>query len=271
MSGRDISFSTSTDAADPLSRRQPHLGRRRRDRPAPKPTRSSATFGPASSATTRRLARAALAPARAEVDRGAHAVWSSHLDGLRESRKAVIAVTLGWRLFRENETRMTDEGHERTRRRRGAARRRPGRQAGLSGSKPRRRVERQDLRRRPHAGLDRQQPAAVPGSDRRGEPGEHQLLHRRCRRPAHRRRARTRPPRSTRWSRPATASACRIRPTSIRSARSVSRPTAWPSSTPTTSARACARPPPTSTPTTCSATRRPTARPTASTARSGSR
>jgi VWFA-related protein len=34
----------------------------------------------------------------------------SHLDGLRESRKAVIAVTMGWRLFRENETRMTDKG-----------------------------------------------------------------------------------------------------------------------------------------------------------------
>ena len=34
----------------------------------------------------------------------------SHLDGLRESRKAVIAVTLGWRLFRENEQHMTDKG-----------------------------------------------------------------------------------------------------------------------------------------------------------------
>jgi VWFA-related protein len=33
----------------------------------------------------------------------------SHLDGLRESRKAVIAVTMGWRLFRENETRMSDK------------------------------------------------------------------------------------------------------------------------------------------------------------------
>jgi VWFA-related protein len=32
----------------------------------------------------------------------------SHLDGLREARKAVIAVTLGWRLFTENPTRMTD-------------------------------------------------------------------------------------------------------------------------------------------------------------------
>ncbi len=32
----------------------------------------------------------------------------AHLDGLRESRKAVIAVTQGWRLFRENETRLTD-------------------------------------------------------------------------------------------------------------------------------------------------------------------
>jgi VWFA-related protein len=34
----------------------------------------------------------------------------SHLDGLRESRKAVIAVTLGWRLFRDNEQHMTDKG-----------------------------------------------------------------------------------------------------------------------------------------------------------------
>ena len=34
----------------------------------------------------------------------------SHLDGLRESRKAVIAVTMGWRLFSENENHMTDKG-----------------------------------------------------------------------------------------------------------------------------------------------------------------
>ena len=34
----------------------------------------------------------------------------ANLDGLRESRKAVIAVTRGWRLFRENEQRMTDKG-----------------------------------------------------------------------------------------------------------------------------------------------------------------
>ena len=33
-----------------------------------------------------------------------------HLDGHRESRKAVIAVTLGWRLFTANQTRATDEG-----------------------------------------------------------------------------------------------------------------------------------------------------------------
>jgi VWFA-related protein len=32
----------------------------------------------------------------------------AYLDGHRESRKAVIAVTQGWRLFRENETRLTD-------------------------------------------------------------------------------------------------------------------------------------------------------------------
>jgi VWFA-related protein len=35
----------------------------------------------------------------------------SHLDGHRESRKAVITVTMGWRLFRENETRLTDAGN----------------------------------------------------------------------------------------------------------------------------------------------------------------
>jgi VWFA-related protein len=34
----------------------------------------------------------------------------AHLDGLRETRKAVITVTMGWRLFRENEERMTDAG-----------------------------------------------------------------------------------------------------------------------------------------------------------------
>jgi VWFA-related protein len=33
-----------------------------------------------------------------------------HLDGYRESRKAVIAVTQGWRLFTANTARMTDEG-----------------------------------------------------------------------------------------------------------------------------------------------------------------
>ncbi|MEO5819334.1 MAG: VWA domain-containing protein [Vicinamibacteraceae bacterium] len=36
----------------------------------------------------------------------------AHLDGLRESRKAVITVTQGWRLFRENETRLTDAGNQ---------------------------------------------------------------------------------------------------------------------------------------------------------------
>lgn len=35
----------------------------------------------------------------------------SHLDGLRESRKAVIAVTAGWRLFRDNPTRMSDRAN----------------------------------------------------------------------------------------------------------------------------------------------------------------
>jgi len=34
----------------------------------------------------------------------------SYLDGLRESRKAVIAVTMGWRLYRENEQHMSDKG-----------------------------------------------------------------------------------------------------------------------------------------------------------------
>ena len=35
----------------------------------------------------------------------------SYLDGLRESRKAVIAVTAGWRLFKENPTRMSDRAN----------------------------------------------------------------------------------------------------------------------------------------------------------------
>ncbi len=33
-----------------------------------------------------------------------------HLDGQRETRKAVIAVTMGWRLFTDNPTRMSDAG-----------------------------------------------------------------------------------------------------------------------------------------------------------------
>jgi VWFA-related protein len=33
----------------------------------------------------------------------------AHLDGIRESRKAVIALTKGWRLFTENPTRMSDQ------------------------------------------------------------------------------------------------------------------------------------------------------------------
>jgi VWFA-related protein len=35
----------------------------------------------------------------------------AYLDGLRESRKAVIAVTSGWRLYRENPTRMSDRAN----------------------------------------------------------------------------------------------------------------------------------------------------------------
>jgi VWFA-related protein len=35
----------------------------------------------------------------------------AYLDGLRESRKAVIAVTAGWRLYRENPTRLSDRGN----------------------------------------------------------------------------------------------------------------------------------------------------------------
>jgi VWFA-related protein len=34
----------------------------------------------------------------------------AHLDGLRETRKAVLTVTMGWQLFRQNEQRTTDQG-----------------------------------------------------------------------------------------------------------------------------------------------------------------
>ena len=86
----------------------------------------------------------------------------AHLDGIRESRKAVIAATMGWRLFRENEARMTDAGTD-------------GRIVGVQpigvgpngrlgtpGSHARRRLDHAGLRHRAPRSDLRRQPGPVP-------------------------------------------------------------------------------------------------------------
>ena len=195
----------------------------------------------------------------------------SHLDGLRESRKAVIAVTLGWRLFRENEQHMTDKGTQ-------------GRVVGVEplGVGPDGKLGFPD-RSRVNGSSDktcdnvRMQASfanshqmfmdligqanrsstsfyTVDAAGLRTEQRPHTATPLEAMVEA---RNRERVPYSTRLD-------------SIRDPRR-RRPTAWPSSTPTISAPACAAPPPTSTPTICSATRRPTASRTGGTARSRSR
>ena len=170
--------------AAPLFRRQPGLGPGRRI--ARHRNRRGRAQSPDLFHRQRRgLDSAALAAPRAEGDRVARRA------GVAPRRPARIAQggdrgDAGLAAVPRERAAHDRQGHAGTRRRRGAARRRPGRQAGLSGSQPRQRIERQDLRQRPHAGLVRQQPPDVHGSDRPGEPVEHELLHRRRGRPAHR-------------------------------------------------------------------------------------
>jgi VWFA-related protein len=107
MSGRDISFSSSTEPLIRYFEDNPVWGL------------ADESPGTETDEVERNLQTcfvgndAAWMPLRSRL-REQKAIESlsglvSHLDGLRESRKAVIAVTLGWRLFRENETRMTDK------------------------------------------------------------------------------------------------------------------------------------------------------------------
>ena len=204
----------------------------------------------------------------------------ANLDGLRESRKAVIAVTMGWRLFRENEQRMTDQGTQ-------------GRIGGV-----------QPVGVGPDGGLGTPErgraggasPQTCDNTPLQGAYADTQRLFQDLIGEANRSstsfytldaaglrtegRAITAPATGeARGASPPGAAVnaemrnrdtCRTRPASTRSAPSASRPTAWPSSTPTTSAAACDAPPPTSAPTICSATRPRTASRTGSTGRSGS-
>ena len=109
MSGRDLSFSTSTDAlvrffddnpfwgaADDLAGNEADADERD----------MRACFGDTKEQREAYLGlRSRL---REQKSLSALSGLVAHLDGLREGRKAVIAVTLGWRLFTENPTRMTD-------------------------------------------------------------------------------------------------------------------------------------------------------------------
>jgi VWFA-related protein len=109
MSGRDISFSTSTDPLIRYLDDNPIWGV------------ADEAPGTESDEIERDLQTcfigndAAWIPLRSRLreQKSIQALRGlvAHLDGLRESRKAVIAVTMGWRLFRENETRLTDAGN----------------------------------------------------------------------------------------------------------------------------------------------------------------
>lgn len=109
MSGRDLSFSNSTDAlvrflddnafwgaADDIAGNEGDADERD----------MRACFGDTKEQREAYLGlRSRL---REQKSLSALSGLVAHLDGLREGRKAVIAVTLGWRLFTENPTRMTD-------------------------------------------------------------------------------------------------------------------------------------------------------------------
>ena len=233
--------------------------------PGTERTRRSAIFRPAS-ATPANSGRpgSGCAPGCASRSRSRRcAVWSLHLDGYRESRKAVIAVTQGWRLFTANQTRMTDEGTQDPRR--AADRRRPGRQARYSRSRT----------------LPRDRSPGLPDPPRwRVSMTDSRLMFRELIGEANRAstsfytvdasglRAEGRPIAATplrAGGRVAQPRAHALHDHVARFARSVARPMGWRSSTATTSGPGCSASPTTSTPTTCSATPRRTARPTAST------
>ena len=94
-----------------VSRRQPGVGPRRRNGRAPRATRSNGICRPVSVATRSSDAPPALRSRLREQKSIRLAARPGRPPRRpRESRKAVIAVTMGWRLFTENEQRMTDQG-----------------------------------------------------------------------------------------------------------------------------------------------------------------
>jgi VWFA-related protein len=111
MSGRDISFATSTDPilayldANPVWGVADELPYTETD---PVEKDLSSCFGSKDDTGAWMALRSRL---REEKSIQALRGLVAYLDGLRESRKAVIAVTGGWRLFKENPTVMTDAGN----------------------------------------------------------------------------------------------------------------------------------------------------------------
>ena len=106
MSGRDISFSISTDPILAYLDANPVWGVA--DEMAF--TESDALERELSNCFPRDAAAWMALRSRLREQKSIQALRGlvAYLDGLRESRKAVIAVTAGWRLFAENPARMTD-------------------------------------------------------------------------------------------------------------------------------------------------------------------
>jgi VWFA-related protein len=105
MSGQDISFSTSTDPILAYFDANPVWGLA--DEPIGTESdpveKDLSTCNGWNAATRSRL--------REEKSIQALRGLVAYLDGIRESRKAVITVTQGWRLFKENPVHMTDDGN----------------------------------------------------------------------------------------------------------------------------------------------------------------
>jgi VWFA-related protein len=107
MSGRDITFSTSTDPIVAYLDANPVWGVAD-ERPfteSDELERNLSNCFPKDAAAWMALRTRLREQKSIEALRGLVA----YLDGLRESRKAVIAVTAGWQLLKENPTRMTDQ------------------------------------------------------------------------------------------------------------------------------------------------------------------
>jgi VWFA-related protein len=106
MSGRDISFSTSTDPVIAYLDANPVWGVA--DEMAF--TESDDIERNLSNCFPRDVVAWMKVRSRLREQKSIQALHGlvAYLDGLRESRKAVIAVTSGWRLFNENDARMTD-------------------------------------------------------------------------------------------------------------------------------------------------------------------